>query len=362
MAEPRKITIKLRPVGAKPVIKKPGAPAAPAPAPVAEAPVAPVAEAPAPAPVAETPVAPVAEAPKVDLPAAEAPAAPVAATPAPTPAPAGNETTELTPIEELPPEPAPAPAAPVTPPPAAPAPAPAPSPVAAADQAKRQTSRIELPPELTQQPMSSSSEAMTIKLKPVSQAAAETKDAADVAQANKSKTARIALDSVLGGIQSNTPLSNTTQKTIKLKRSVPSGATKTLSSTPMKPVEATDTSAAPADGSEDKTIKLKRPTTLGLKKPTVTKPTKPAPVASDDGLETLEPLDDDLAPLPMVAAAPAEESMVTKITTIVGIVAAAASIILTIALCIVLQRQGASANGEPPTGNTLHSLPFQQMF
>ncbi len=305
MAEPRKITIKLRPVGAKPpvALKKPGAPAEAKPTPEStpEAPAAP--ETPAPTPKAETPVAPVAAEP------------------------------EMTTLPE--------------------------TPVAPAEQAKRQTSRIELPPEITSTPMSTptvESEATTIKLKPVSQAAATTPESPEAVQANKSKTARIALDSVLGGIQSNTPLANTTQKTIKLKRA---GAPTPKPATASAPMQAAS-GATPEAGSEDKTIKLKRPTTLGLKKPAAPAPVAGAP-EGDGELETLEPLE-DLTPITMPTVAPAEESMGAKIFTITGIVAAAASIIITIALCVVLQRQAASANGEPPTGNTLHSLPFQQLM
>lgn len=281
MAEPRKLTIKIRkpgePIAAKPVAPAPAA--APAPAPAAEPELTPI------------PEAPVAAAPAASVPNAES-----------------------------------------------------------AQQAKRQTSRIELPPEITQpsiavsQPsVSVGSEDATIKLKPVSQNA--TPESPEAAQATKSKTARIALDSVLGGIQSDTPLSNTTQKTIKLKRAVPAGGTKTVTSSPIKPI-------APAAGGEEKTVKLKRPGLTIPKKET--KPVEPE-------LEQLESLDDDmLAPLPELNAAPAEESTGAKAFTIIGVIAAAFAIIATVALCIILQKQAASPNGDLPTGNTLHSLPFQR--
>ena len=181
-------------------------------------------------------------------------------------------------------------------------------------------------------------EEATIRLKPV-----ENTPAAPDAQATKSKTARIALDSVLGGIQTNTPLANTTQKTIKLKRATPA-AHKPPASAPMAPV---------AEGGEEKTIKLKRPTSLSLKKEA------PAAEPELEQLETLEPLDAaDLAPLP--AAAP--EAKGSKAFTIVAIVAACLSIIVTLILCGVMQKQAASPDGSPATGNTLHSLPFKAFF
>ncbi len=350
MAEPRKITIKLRPVGAKPAgitLKKPKAatPAAPAP------------EAPA-APAAEVPLEPLEELPDTPAmtPVAEAaPAAPETPVVAEVATPAAPETPAEAPTVEVPKAEAPKVEnlkVEVT----------APS----AEQAKRQTSRIALPPELTQQPMSapaaSGSEESTIKLKPVSQAAVTATETPEATQANKSKTARIALDSVLGGIQTNTPLSNTTQKTIKLKRSAPKPASAAPSSTPaMTPVEGSK------DASEDKTIKLKRPGSIGLKKPTLKTPAKPAkPAAGTDEpeLETLETLDEaDLAPItPMMAAPVEEESKAQKIVTSIAIVAAVASILLTVVLCVKLQYHAASANGSEPNGNTLHSLPFSQLF
>jgi len=268
MAEPRKITIKLRSPGAKPA----GAPA----------PVAPVA-----------PVAPEA----VATPAPEAPSAPM---------PSAAATPEST-----------------------------------AEQTKRQTSRIELPPELVQQPMTA--EAPTLKIKTISETASE---APDTAQAAKSKTARIALDSVLGGIQSNTPLANTTQKTIKLKRAVPSGAAHQTTSAPIAPVAAPE--------SEEKTIKLKRPAGLTLKKDA------PKP-AEEEGLEPLEELEPITETAPL-APAPAPVSTGAKVFTAISVAAAAISIIVTLVLCGVLQRQAASPNGEQSTGNTLHSLPFQRIF
>ncbi len=283
MAEPRKITIKLRPVGAKPA----GAPTPPAP-----------------------PAAPAAEAPS----APEAPAAPSAAAPV---AEAGAE---------------------------------------AAQQAKRQTSRIELPPEITQQPMNPAPEApataageeQTIKLKPISSSAAPAKEET---QAAKSKTARIALDSVLGGIQANAPLANTTQKTIKLKRATPAPSAKPKISAPMAPV-----GAEPAG--EEKTIKLKRPATLALKRDAA--PATPAAPGAEPELEPLEDLDDvPLAPLDEAPEAPAQESTGAKVFTIVSVVAACASLIVTLILCFVLQKQAASPDGSAATGNTLHSLPFK---
>ncbi len=319
MAEPRKITIKLRPVGAKPGginLKKP--------TPVAPTPAAPEAPA-APAPVAEAPLEPLEE--LTELPAE---------TPTPEVAPAAPEVTVA----------APTPAAPTVP---------------TAEQAKRQTSRIELPPELTQQPMSAPTENdATIKLKPISQAATATTETPEATvQANKSKTARIALDSVLGGIQANTPLANTTQKTIKLKRSAPKPAA-TTTSAPMAAVEPS------TDASEEKTIKLKKPGGISLKKPGLKTPKAPtAEPSAEPELETLETLDDaDLAPVAPMMMAPAteEETKGQKIFTSIAIVAAVASILLTLVLCVKLQSQAASANGSPATGNTLHSLPFTRIF
>lgn len=346
MAEaPRKITIKLKPVGAKPatVVSKPApAAAAPAPAPAPEAPVEP-----APAPVAEAPMEPI-----------PAPAAEVA-----TPEVTLEPLTELEPIAaEAPAAPAPAPTAPkitlkkplkVGVAPAAPAPeaAPATPPAeeAPAQLAKRQTSRIELPAEITQAPMSDSSEAQTIKLKPISETASE---APENPQAAKSKTARIELDAVLGGIQTNTPLANTTQKTIKLKRATPTAAPKPTASAPMSAV-----SAAPADAAEAPTLKLKRPGAPTLKKEA------PKPAVAEPELEQLESLDDlDMTPLASMPTAPAEESTGAKIFTIIAVAAAAVAIIVTILLCGILQKHGASPDGSEPTGNTLHSLPFERLF
>lgn len=336
---PRKITIKLKPVGAKPavVVPKPApAAAAPTPAPAPEVPVEPT-----PAPVAEVPMEPI-------------------------PAPAPDATLE--PLTELEPIPAEAPAAPA---PAAPkitlkkplkvgvapaapaAPAEAPATPAAeeapAQLAKRQTSRIELPAEITQAPMSDSSEAPTIKLKPISETASE---APENPQAAKSKTARIELDAVLGGIQTNTPLANTTQKTIKLKRATPAAAPKPTASAPMSSV-----AAAPADAAEAPTLKLKRPGAPALKKDA------PKPAAAEPELEQLESLDDlDMTPLAGMPAGPVEESTGAKIFTIIAVAAAAVAIIVTILLCGILQKHGASPDGSEPTGNTLHALPFERLF
>ena len=282
--QPRKITIKLRTPGAA----KP--PAAPQPA------------APAAGAAVEPPPAPEASAPMTAVPPT-----------AETPAQAESIRTE-----------APAETAAETP----------------AQQAKRQTSRIELPPEAAPQPMHASA---TIKLKKAPEAgAAAEPPPVETTQAAKSKTARIALDSVLGGIQPNTPLANTTQKTIKLKRAVPAAtAIKPAASAPMTPVEDS--------ASEEKTIKLKR-ATPGLKRNAgaAAKPEEPE-------LEELEPLEElPVSPIP----APAVESSGAKAFTVISIVAAALSIIATIVLCVVMQKQAASPNGAEATGNTLHSLPF----
>lgn len=319
--EPRKkITIKLRPAGARPASAAAPAPAsAPAPAPAAPA-NAPV-EASAPATPPAPPPAPEAAAP---APAPEAPAAPAAeAAPAPTPA--------ATPDGMA----------------------------AASQQAKRQTSRIELPPELTDKPMAADAEAATIKLKPISQTATPEKaETPEAVQAKKSKTARIELDSVLGNIQSNAPLSNTTQKTIKLQRQVRPAAPKPTTSAPMASVAG----GAAGDAAEAKTIKLARPggapkPTLGLKK------NVGAPKAEEaepmEQLESLESLDDLPA---MPTAAPVVESTGAKIFTIIGIISAVASIIVTAAVCLILQKHAASPNGTPATGNTLHSLPFERVL
>ncbi|MEG1480039.1 MAG: hypothetical protein RSD41_03425 [Kiritimatiellia bacterium] len=268
MAEPRKITIKLRPVGARPVA------------------------------TAATSVPTAAEV----MPAAapESVSAPMAAT---------EVATDEVPVENV------------------------------AQQAKRQTSRIELSPEMM--PISRGGNE-TVKLRPVS---ASAEPVPSDSQAAKSKTARIALDTVLGGIQTNAPFENTTQKTIKLKRSTPT-APKPTTSAPMSPVPD---AVAP---SEEKTIKLRRPT-LSLK--------KDAGKASDEEA-TLEPLDslpdDGLEPLDESFSLSQPQAPQSKVMTIIGIVAAAASILVLLALGFVLQKQAASPDGSDATGNTLHSLPF----
>ena len=323
MAEPRKITIRLRPVGAKPAASAatPAAPAAPAPAPVAPAP------APTPAPAA---------------PATPTPVTPAEATPKAVPA-ASAAPKVMTTIKLKKPE---APATPATKAPDAEAPvqvAKAPDAESPAQAAKRQTSRIELPPEMTQSPMSVAEE-KTIKLKPISENA---KPAADNPQTAKSKTARIALDSVLGGIQSNVPLSNTTQKTIKLKRAAPAGkSTPAAASSPMTPVSA--------QGSEDKTIKLKKP---GI---AIRKPAAVPPASKPDDEPQLESLD-DLDTLSPLTPMPAEESKGAKAFTVIGIVAACAALIVTSIVCLILQKHAASPDGSPATGNTLHALPFDRI-
>jgi hypothetical protein len=234
---------------------------------------------------------------------------------------------------------------------------PAPTPEEMAQQAKRQTSRISLPPEMTSQPMNVDTEAPTIKLKPISSTA---KEATENPQAAKSKTARIELDQVLGGIQTNTPLSNTTQKTIKLKRAAPAGAAKPSTSAPIAPASAG--TASPGTTSEAPTIKLKRPMTLKKDAPAPA----PAVKSADAGFEPLgelEPLE-DLSPLPELtaSAAPVAESTGAKAFTVVAIIAVAASIIATLILCGLLQKYAASPDGSLATGNTLHSLPFERLF
>lgn len=310
---PKKLTIKLRPVGSKPAA--PAAPAAaPAPEPVA-APEAPIAEMP---PVADAPAAPAAAPAPEPTPAPEAPAAapigiklrPVGA---PTPAPETDLTSE------------------------------------AAQQAKRQTSRIELPPEIASTPMNAQ-EASTIRLKPISQAAEPAKDDP---QASKSKTARIALDSVLGGIQANTPLANTTQKTIKLKRAA----------TPATPAAATPSTPMAPVGAEDKTIKLAKPAGISIKKPaglSLKKPAAEAAPAADNDLESLDSLEslDDLPPIADVPVA--TESGVSKAFTIIGTIAAVAVIVIGIMTWMVFQKQANSPDGSQPTGNTLHSFAMKR--
>lgn len=333
--EPRKkITIKLRPAGARPA----SAAAAPAPAP------APAPAAPAPAPVeASAPATPPTPPPAPEAPA-PAPATPAPAAETPAPAPAAAPATPKITLKR------PTPAAPAATPDGM---------AAASQQAKRQTSRIELPPELTDKPMAADAEAATIKLKPISQTATPEKaETPEAVQAKKSKTARIELDSVLGNIQSNAPLSNTTQKTIKLQRQVRPAAPKPTTSAPMASVAG----GAAGDATEAKTIKLARPggapkPTLGLKK------NVGAPKAEEaepmEQLESLESLDDLPA---MPTAAPVVESTGAKIFTIIGIISAVASIIVTAAVCLILQKHAASPNGTPATGNTLHSLPFERVL
>ena len=163
---------------------------------------------------------------------------------------------------------------------------------------------------------------------------------------------------MLGNIQSNAPLSNTTQKTIKLQRQVRPAAPKPTTSAPMASVAG----GAAGDAAEAKTIKLARPggapkPTLGLKK------NVGAPKAEEaepmEQLESLESLDDLPA---MPTAAPVVESTGAKIFTIIGIISAVASIIVTAAVCLILQKHAASPNGTPATGNTLHSLPFERVL
>lgn len=325
MAAPRKLTIKLRPVGAKPAVPAATAPAAPTPAP---------APAPVPPPAPEAPVVeemtPVVDTPSTPTPEVkvEAPEVKVEAPEVKAEAPEAKvETPEVTVTTD------------------------------AAQQAKRQTSRIELPPELTSAPMNAQ-EATTIRLKPISQTATP---ATEDAQASKSKTARIALDSVLGGIQANTPLANTTQKTIKLKRAAaPATAGKSTTSTPM--------ASAPSAGEDDKTIKLnKRPAGISIKKPTLglKKPItlEPKPAATDDGLENLETLEslDDMPSAPMMGVPPVEaESGAQKIFTIIGSIAAAGAVIIGIMLWFTMHNQACSPDGSEPTGNTLHSFSMKQ--
>jgi hypothetical protein len=205
--------------------------------------------------------------------------------------------------------------------------------------------------------MSDSSEAETIKLKPISEVATE---ASENPQAAKSKTARIELDSVLGGIQANTPLSNNTQKTIKLKRATPAVSKPTVSAPMGGATPAAPAPAAPAAGGDAPTIKLKRPgAPVGLKKDTPA----PAPAAEPEleSLDTLESLDDmDMAPLTGVDM-PAVESTGMKAFTIVAMCIAVASIIVTLMVCYVLQQHAASPDGSAPTGNTLHSLQMERL-
>ena len=74
----------------------------------------------------------------------------------------------------------------------------------------------------------------------------------------------------------------------------------------------------------------------------------------------MEPLDEaSLAPLP---AAPVQESKGAKAFTVIAIIAASVAIIVTLVLCGVMQKQAASPDGSPATGNTLHSLPFQRLL
>ena len=226
-----------------------------------------------------------------------------------------------------------------------------------AQQAKRQTSRIELPPEITQKPMNDASEAETIKLKPISEVA---KEATENPQAAKSKTARIELDSVLGGIQANTPLSNNTQKTIKLKRAAPAAPKPTVSA-PMGATPAAPEAPA-ADGAEAPTIKLKRPGAgLGLKKDAAPAPA-PAAEPELESLDSLESLDDLDLTSPSMNAMPAAESAGMKAFTVAAMCIAVASIIVTLMLCYVLQKHAASPDGSAPTGNTLHSLQMERLY
>ncbi len=336
MAEaPRKLTIKLRPVGAKPAEATPP-PAAATPAPAAEPTPAPE---PMPAAPADETLEPIAELPEEDITTARTiPLKKPTATPAPTIELPTAKAEDIAEARTIPLKKATPPAA------------------LSGEQAKRQTSRVQLPEGLLSDAEQAKRQTSRMELdgdlKPVSEVPTEEKPDP---QAAKSKTARIALDSVLGGIQANSPLSGTTQKTIKLKRASAAPAKPTVSA-PMP-----SASAAPA-GDTDKTIKLKKPG-VTLKKPGVTLKKPDAPAPADEGLEaldTLEPLD-DIATLEPTAVPKAEESLVTKIFTIAAIAAAVVGIVLCIVTCMVIQKQAASPDGSAPTGNTLHTLSFQRM-
>lgn len=258
---------------------------------------------------------------KLSTPAAEEPAP---AAPAPAPAPAEPVAAEpvLEPITAEALEPVPA------------AEAPAPEPTIKASQ----TSRIPLSEIIADTTMSGETiaENPTIKLKPVSSAtqnipAEALKEASpEQQQAAKSKTARIALDSVLSGIDTKNTVGSATQKTIRLKRpgGIPTGG-------PAAP-------AAPAAVSDDsKTVKIKRPG-ITLKK-----------ASAEPELTPIENLD-DVAMMPLTDI-PAPVGKDNQAFSVIALIACVVTIFLSGAtlLCLGSQNFGKSP---VPDANTLYSL------
>lgn len=185
------------------------------------------------------------------------------------------------------------------------------------------------------------SNAPTMKVKSISaltqhiEADAVSNAAATTNQAAKSKTARIALDSVLSGINGESPLSGSIPaKTIKLKRMTPTADSST--------------------GSSAATIKIKRPgasSGIALKK---------APIASVSTEAELSLIDDldmtNLAELSNVSVPQATEN---KAFTVIAIIAASITLLVTGALIFCTGAQTGSPDGNP-TGNTLSSISFLQ--
>ncbi len=152
------------------------------------------------------------------------------------------------------------------------------------------------------------------------------------AQASKTKTSRIALDSAIGvaPVNSSSPL-----KTIRLKR--PAGLSASPAAAPAAAPAAGPAAAEPAsDITQKKTLKLQRPGGAALKRPTIGAPKKPlgiskpaAPAAAGgDDVPTLEPVGDipDISAVKPIAAAPAAgggegPKFLTMISLVVSIAA-----------------------------------------
>lgn len=277
-------TIRLRPVGVK--IKPVGAPAAPA---------------------AETPAAPVAAAPVAAEPVAEAPVPPTDAV------------------------------------------------AAVANEAKSKTACIPLAPETVAQATADAAaapaapaEGETPELKPLSSATQNIPTEAlqeatpEQRQAAKSKTARIALDSVLGGIAAAAPMGGSTQKTIKLKRMQPTTVTTTSKTATPIPTASSDSKP---------TIKLRGTT------PKVTLKKDAAGAAPE--MEELETLDEsEMSPISGQTAAPVAEP--NKAFSIIAIITGVAAV-LVVAVLICCMGSQAGTPGGAPTANTLGSLPFDPL-
>ncbi len=252
-----------------------------------------------------------------------------AAAEAPAPAPAAEE-----PVLEPIPEPVSAEAL-------EPAPA-ADSPSKTAAIKASQTSRISLSDIISDTTMSGDAiaDSPTLKLKPVGSStqnipAEALKEASpEQQQAAKSKTARIALDSVLSGIDAKST-AGATQKTIRLKR--PGGITAG------GPAPAVPTPMTPASTADDgKTVKIKRPGTITLKK-----------AAADPELTPIENLDDVAMTALTDISAPAGKD--NAAFSLVALVACVATLIVGIITLMCLGNQAFGTDPDPD-GNTLYSF------